>query len=253
MDVTMIKGSTDRMVVIDCFPESVAKYRRGYAVVAVDVIRATTTAITAVAAGRRCFPAGTLEEAQRLARRLPGCLLAGEQSGKTPESFHVTNSPAELAEREDNHRPMVLLSSSGTRLMCDARGADAVYLGSFRNYSALSRHLASQHTRVAVIGAGTKNEFREEDQMCCAWIAAQLLDAGFQAENSATLEIVERWSGMPAESSLVSNSVAYLKRSGQMRDLEFILSHVDDLEAAFRLEGDEVVMEGAERLMSPAA
>jgi hypothetical protein len=28
-----------------------------------------------------------------------------------------------------------------------------------------------------------------------------------------------------------------------MRDMEFILSHVNDLDAAFRLDGDEVVME----------
>ena len=39
-------------VVIDCFPSSVAKYRTGYTVVAIDVIRATTTAITAVLSGR---------------------------------------------------------------------------------------------------------------------------------------------------------------------------------------------------------
>ena len=47
-------------VVIDCFPESVARYRSGYAVVAIDVVRATTTAITAVAMGRRCFAVPTI-------------------------------------------------------------------------------------------------------------------------------------------------------------------------------------------------
>src|SRR5438477_11347294 len=34
-----------KKVVIDCFPESVETYRNGYAIVAVDVIRATTTAV----------------------------------------------------------------------------------------------------------------------------------------------------------------------------------------------------------------
>jgi 2-phosphosulfolactate phosphatase len=237
--------NSDRTVVIDCFPESVAKYRQGYAIVAIDVIRATTTAITAVAAGRRCFPAATLEEAQLLAWRLSGCLLVGEQNGITPEGFHVTNSPAELAGRQDNDRPMVLLSSAGTRLICGARGAEAVYLACFRNYGALGTYLASQHDRVAVIGAGTKHESREEDEMCCAWIAEQLLNAGYHAATANTLEMIERWSGKPAEASLVSNSVAYLRRSGQMRDMEFILSHVDDLDATFRLDGDEVVMERA--------
>jgi len=38
-------------VAVDCFPENVEKYRNGWVVVAVDVIRATTTAITGVAQG----------------------------------------------------------------------------------------------------------------------------------------------------------------------------------------------------------
>ena len=53
----------DRSVVIDCFPESAEKYRDGYAVVVIDVIRATTTATTAVSLGRRVFPAQTTDEA----------------------------------------------------------------------------------------------------------------------------------------------------------------------------------------------
>jgi hypothetical protein len=38
-----------RSVVIDCFPASVARYVDDHAIVAVDVIRATTVAVTAVA------------------------------------------------------------------------------------------------------------------------------------------------------------------------------------------------------------
>ncbi len=48
-------------VAVDCFPENVEKYRDGWVVVAVDVIRATTTAVTGVAQGRRVFPVPTLE------------------------------------------------------------------------------------------------------------------------------------------------------------------------------------------------
>jgi hypothetical protein len=54
-------------VVINCFPESARQYLSGYAIVAIDVIRATTMAITAAAAGRRCFPVPTLEAAFDLA------------------------------------------------------------------------------------------------------------------------------------------------------------------------------------------
>lgn len=67
-----------RTVAIDFFSESLLQYKHGYAVVAVDVIRASTTIATAVSMGRRCFPVPSLEAAWRVAARLCNPLLAGE-------------------------------------------------------------------------------------------------------------------------------------------------------------------------------
>src|SRR5712692_9137598 len=130
-----------KTVVIDCFPESVRNYKTGYAIVAVDVIRATTTAITGVAMGRRCFPVPSIEAAFLVAATLEDPLLAGELEGRTPDNFDITNSPAELAPRSDIYRPLVLLSSSGTKVLYEAKECDAVYLGCFRNHMALARYL----------------------------------------------------------------------------------------------------------------
>ena len=91
--------SAGRSVVIDCFPDSVRRYREGYAIVAIDVIRATTTAVTAVAMGRRCFPVPSIEHALPIAARLDQPLLVGELGGNMPYGFDLTNSPAELAQR----------------------------------------------------------------------------------------------------------------------------------------------------------
>ena len=230
-------------MIIDCFPSSVAHYRHEYAIVAIDVIRATTMAITSVASGRRTFYASSLEAVRQIAERLDNPLIAGELSGDMPDGFDMNNSPAELLERTDLHRPLVLLSSSGTKLVCEAsRGAEPGYLACFRNYSAVARYLAGRHRKIAIIGAGSREEFREEDQMCCAWIAEQLLDAGYAAENGATMNIVERWSGAPPAACCCSNSVGYLRRSGQARDLTFILDHIDDLESVFVIAEDEIVI-----------
>ncbi len=229
-----------KSVVIDCLPESVSRYRDGWAVVAVDVIRATTTAITAAAAGRRCFPAPDIDTARALARILPNALLAGESSGFMPEGFELDNSPAQLAGRVDTHRPLVLVSSSGTRVIHAAAECEAAYLSCFRCHSATAAYLALRHPRVAVIGAGTKGEFREEDQMCCAWVAAALLQQGYRAHDLRTAEIAERWRDSPAKACLCSRSVDFLRRSGQLRDLDFILSHVDDLHAVFPVRAGEV-------------
>ena len=227
-------------VVIDCFPERARDYWEGHAIVAIDVIRATTTAITAVDRGRRCFPVPSLEVAVPLAARLDRPLLVGELGGSVPYGFDLNNSPAELARRDDLDRPMILLSTSGTRLLWEARGALRVYAASLRNWSAQVERLVAAGQSVAVLGAGTRGEFREEDQLCCAWIAHGLLERGFAAASGATEALVERWHDAPADAFLESKSVEYLRETGQEDDLEFVLSHVDDLDATFVLDGDEL-------------
>jgi 2-phosphosulfolactate phosphatase len=213
--------------------------RKGAAIVAVDVIRATTTAITAAAMGFDCYPAGSLAEACALASRFADPLLAGEINGVKPAGFHLNNSPAELASGKWKSGPLILLSSSGTRLIANARGCDALYLSSFRNASATARDLIREgHARVALIGAATRGEFREEDQIGCAWIGARLIRAGYIPENRRTAGIVSRWAPASAHGCLASRSVDYLRRTNQLADLEFILDHVDDLDQAFLITDD---------------
>ena len=230
-----------RRVVIDCFPESLPTYSNEYAIVAVDVIRATTTAVTGVAMGRRCFPVESVEHAVALAKRLRNPLLVGELGGSMPFGFDVQNSPAQLAARPDTARPMILLSTSGTRLMCGARDAQTVYVACLRNYRATAAQLALEYPAVAIIGAGARGEFRDEDQLCCAWIAQLLFEAGYAAENEQTRAIVNRWDGMAVESISAGASADYLRQTGQLRDLDFILGHVDDLDDAMAMERNQVV------------
>jgi 2-phosphosulfolactate phosphatase len=236
-----MKQPMRKTVAIDCFPESVKQYRSGYAIVAIDVIRATTTAVTVVAAGRRCFVAPSTEAAFQLAQTMENPLLVGELKGEMPCGFDMNNSPAALAVDADIFRPVVLLSSSGTALMYEAAKCEAAYLACFRNYSFAARFVR-RHPQVAVIGAGSRGEFREEDQMCCAWVGAELVKAGYEPKDMRTLEIIERWRGVPPIACANGNSATYLVGTGQAQDLEFILAHVNDLDAAVVLKRDEVVM-----------
>jgi 2-phosphosulfolactate phosphatase len=210
-------------------------------VVAVDVIRATTMAVTAASAGHRCFPVDSLESAMNLSWKLHNPILAGEMKGNLPPGFDLNNSPVELLAIGDPSRPVIMLSSSGTRLIVKATGSDFVYLACFRNAAATAyRLLLENHSRIAIIGAGSRGEFREEDQICCAWIAARLLRGGYILEGEKTLDVVTRWANAKAEDCLVSHSVDYLRRTGQLADLGFILSRVDDLAATALFRSGEV-------------
>ena len=228
-------------VIIDCFPESAERYRDRYAIVVVDVIRATTVATTAVSMGRRVFPAKTTDEACVIAATLNDPLLVGELGGNKPYGFHMTNSPVEISAREDVHRPMVLVSSSGTQLLLNAVGSEAIYLACFRNVSAVARHIGGRHERIAVLGAGSRGQFRREDQIGCAWVAEKLVEAGYLSETQKTSDLVSRWHKASADEIRGGKSAEYLNRSGQLKDLEFILDHIDDLDTVPSLVNGELI------------
>ena len=56
--------------------------------------------------------------------------------------------------------------------------------------------------------------FREEGQMCCAWITEGLMNAGYRPRGEQTAKLVERWSGAPVDAFLGSKSVECLTRTG---------------------------------------
>lgn len=235
-------------VVIDCFASRASRYCETHLIVAVDVIRATTTAVTAAALGRPVHPMPTLEAAWAASRQLDRPLMVGEVGGVMPDGFCLNNSPTAIFNRTDIERPMILLSTSGTPLLCAARGAPAVHLACLRNFRAQAAQLADGADRVALIGAGSRGTFRLEDQLCCAWIAEILLDAGFQPENDSTLDLVRRWSGESVDRILESESAEYLIRTGQQEDLEFVLTRVDDTASVCTLDPatGKIVLAGSE-------
>jgi len=240
-----------KTVIIDCFPASVQHYRKDYAVVAVDVMRAATTAVSALALGRRCFSVSSEESAFALAAQLQDPLLMGEMGGDMPASFDLNNSPAQLAHRTDLSRPVILLSSSGTRLIEDAGACESGYVACFRNATATADYLR-RHSRIAVVGAGSRGEFREEDQMCCAWIAARLIESGYTPENQETAQIIDRWRGVPPSACADGHSALYLARTGQLEDLEFVLKHINDLGLVCAVRKNEVVVAATEGSNRPA-
>lgn len=238
-----------KTVRIDCFDRYLPLDLAGHAIVAVDVVRATTTAITAATTGRRCFVVPSLTMAFELAKTMRDPLLAGEQFGVVPPEFEIDNSPSALSRRIDFHRPLILLSSSGTRLCHEAAKCDVALLACLRNYPAAGAYL-QRFDRVAIVGASTTGEFREEDQICCARIANLLCDSGYLPENIATSNIINRWGSRPVTSWLRGKSAAFLRRIGQSADLEFIVDHVGDVSSVFVMRGSEVV--DAETVPAPS-
>ncbi len=205
-------------------------------VVVVDVFRATTTLCTAALTGRPCYAAASMADARQLAAGLPNAVLAGEVGGTVPAGFELDNSPVAVASTGDA-RPLVLLTSSGTPLLRQAAAGHPTYAGCLRNVTALAGHLEGVEDPIAVVGAGTQGEFREEDQLGCARIAAALLVRGHRLADPDD-PVVRAWADVAVERATHGRSAAFLRTSGKVADLEFVLAHLDDVREVHRVEAD---------------
>ena len=230
-----------KTVAIDCLSEAAHPFGDGCAFVVIDVIRSITVAATAVESGRKCFFAPSVEAAFLLAKHLDNPLLVGEMGGSMPYGFDMNNSPVEIEVRKDILRPAIMVSSSGIPLLYSLRDCNSVYAACLRNYGATVKHLAGLYTRIVVLGAPTRGEFREEDELCCAWISDGLIKAGFVPEDNRTISIVNKWKEKPVTVCGEGKSAEYLRRSGQVKDLDFILNHVNDLNFVLSIKNGEIV------------
>lgn len=232
-------------VTIDCYHRSRGEPPRAPVVVVIDVLRATTTAITAANLGFAIYPAATIEEAVEIAGRLDEPLFAGELGGALPYGFDLQNSPVAVCGLDGHRRPIVLLSTSGSGLMVDAaKHAGVVSIACLRNVSACAAHVHSVCKDVLILGADSRGEFRDEDKLCAARIAKRLAQAGFKLADAATRAVVSDYAEAPAEAIRSSRSATYLRQTGQVADLDFVISHDEDLDEPYSLRDGMVVAVG---------
>lgn len=231
-----MKVNSSPTVAIACSHRHLPRLDGETASVVVDVIRSTTTAVTAAAAGRCVVPVHSVAAAQRAMARLVAPILAGETHGVKPHGFDLQNSPSQVAALLPSIRPVVLLSSSGTGLMLEAARRDSgTYATCLRNATAQAEHLAATGRNVLILGVDRYGELRPEDRLCAARIATRLLEHGYRPIDRLTRGVIAQFGTAPDHVLLRSRSANYLRETGQEEDLAFILDHVEDLELVLRI------------------
>lgn len=154
----------------------------GATAVVVDVVRASTTIVAALAAGAPAvLPVGSPEEARERARAWPAgaVLLGGERGGDPPPGFECGNSPAEYTVDRVRGRVVVFTTTNGTRALLAVAPAARVAVGGFVNASAVARWVASAgRAPVLLVGAGEKGRFCLEDAACTGLLVARLAAIG---------------------------------------------------------------------------
>ena len=102
----------------------------GAVAVVIDVLRASTTIIYALAAGcTAVLPVAEVEEARTTAGRMRAgkVILGGERGGKPIEGFDLGNSPAEYTPEMCKGAALVLTTTNGTRRLRHLPAQISVY------------------------------------------------------------------------------------------------------------------------------
>ncbi|TEB04622.1 putative 2-phosphosulfolactate phosphatase [Pelotomaculum schinkii] len=148
----------------------------GQTAIALDILRATSTIVTAMACGcREMVPVETVVEALSTVQKRPDVILGGERESLLIPGFHLGNSPLEYTREKVGGKVVVLTTTNGTRAIRRAAvGSGEVLIGSVLNAGAVAREALNTGRDIVFICAGTRGEFSLEDTVAAGLIMMEL-------------------------------------------------------------------------------
>lgn len=164
-------------------------------VVAIDVLRASTTITYAMRAGaREIIPVATVEQAMKIVGNLhsTSTVLCGERGGKRIEGFTLGNSPFEYTKEAVRGKSLILTTTNGAVALTKAKYARQCFVSSFVNLSATVEALsaipgiAKEH--IIILCSGHEDEFSLEDATCAGMLITRLLARFGPVDSSNTDE-----------------------------------------------------------------
>ena len=201
----------------------------GGAAIVVDVLRATTTVVTAFAAGCcRIIPVADAETARRRAADVAGALLAGERGGDMIPGFDLGNSPLEFTAARVGGRTVILTTSNGTHAMLAAAPARVARVAALCNAAAAARWAATVGLDLTVLCAGDGGALSLEDTVCAGLLVRRVAGAVPEAAVSDAASLAADVAGYyePRLARLLTDS-RWARRLAERKD---------DLEACLALD-----------------
>ncbi len=186
-----------------------------------DVLRATSSMVTALAHGAaEIYPVCTIEEAWELKARLPEAILAGERHGERIAGFELGNSPFEF-RKDMGARTLITTTTNGTIALRACAHARQVLVGAILNIAALARQIRlDAPSALLLVCAGTGTEFALED----AAGAGHLIQALATGELSDSAQAVRALSALypnPLDALLVARNGRVLVGKGRTQEVEW--------------------------------
>jgi 2-phosphosulfolactate phosphatase len=212
----------------------------GKAVVVIDVLRATTTIIHALAAGANdVIPLLEVDEAREIAIGMPSeGVLGGERGGKRIAGFNLGNSPLEYTPAAVGGKTLIFTTTNGTRAMLRCKLARRILIAGFVNFSAVCRELATEE-QIEIVCAGTNGHVTREDTL----LAGAIVEEAGQALRNDQAEIAaDAWRTAVGTLSGRDPLAAALRESHGGRNL-IEIGQGDDIDLAAQIDRFDIVPE----------
>lgn len=177
----------------------------GRPVLVLDLLRATTTIVAALAHGaKEVIPVVAADEAIRLAQNLERnqVLLVGERKGVRIEGFALGNSPREMTREVVEGKTLVMSTTNGTPALVAAETGGTVMVGAVTNFSAAARGATAafeETGELVILCAGREKQFALEDAYAAGRFTQAVIPTGRRREVElndaalASLELVRRY------------------------------------------------------------
>ncbi|PKQ68276.1 2-phosphosulfolactate phosphatase [Raineya orbicola] len=193
-------------------------------VVVVDILRATSCMVTALACGvESILPLQDVETCKSM--QLQGYLVAAERDGKKVEGFDLGNSPFSYMDSHLQGKKIAFTTTNGTQVIKLSESAKQIVVGAFLNLSAIANYLKKQQGDVLIACAGWKGQVNVEDTLFAGALVQELSQEFSTANDSALLAqslYLTHQGNLLAFVSLCSH-VQRLKNLGIQKDIEFCL------------------------------
>lgn len=213
----------------------------GKVVVVIDVLRATTTIVHALANGAtQVVPC--LEITEALQHSGVGILRGGERGGRQIAGFDLGNSPQEYSREVVGGKTVVFTTTNGTRAMQRCRLARRVLIGAFVNFSSLCRELAAE-PQVALVCAGTDGHVTREDTLLAGAIVDDVARhgaAGYKLNDQAEIA-ADSW--QTAVRGLTDRPLGILLKGSRGGRNLIEIGQENDIDLAAQLDKFDIVPE----------
>jgi 2-phosphosulfolactate phosphatase len=181
----------DAILSPDELPALAQRDLRATACVVFDVLRATSTFVTALHNGaKEIIPVSEISEAIAIKKKQPDVLLGGERNGVRISAdgidFDLGNSPREYTPEKVRGKIIVSTTTNGTRALRACAGAKCVLAASLLNLAATAEFLRQNNfENILLVCAGTGERPAAED-IIAAGALVETLSSGKDTHSNKT-------------------------------------------------------------------